>query len=151
MAALRRGINDKEDDQSVETISKDHVTNQSTWVRLLYLILFVVIFNVAELVILAVVIFQFLTKLFTGHVNAELRPLSESLAMYAREVIEYLTQYSDDKPYPFGAWPKASDDGKAPAAAKKPARKRKEATGGGSGPTPAAPGIEAKRAGDDAP
>ena len=88
-------------DQSI----KDNVTQQSTWMRLVYMVLFAVIFNIAEFVITVVVVVQFLFKLFVGRVNENLSALGHGLASYVYEVISYLTFHTDDMPYPFGPWP----------------------------------------------
>ena len=84
---------------------KENVTQQSTWMRLVYMVLFVVIFNIAEFVITVVVVVQFLFKLFTGRVNGNLSALGHNLASYFFEIIAYLTFHTDDMPYPFGPWP----------------------------------------------
>lgn len=84
---------------------KENVTQQSTWMRLVYMVLFAVIFNIAEFVITVVVLVQFLIKLFTGRVNDNLSALGHKLASYVYEIIAYLTFHTDDMPYPFGPWP----------------------------------------------
>ena len=84
---------------------KDDLSDRSTWTRLLYMILFAVIFNVTELVAALVVVFQFLSRLFTGRTNAELRGLGNTLGAYLHEIVAYLTYHSEDRPYPFGPWP----------------------------------------------
>jgi hypothetical protein len=99
----------------------DDLTNRGTWMRLLYMILFAVIFNIAEMVVAVIVVFQFLSSLFTGKPNQELRGLGNTLGAYAHEIIAYLTYHSDDRPYPFGPWP-APAGGATP---KPPKRARK--------------------------
>jgi hypothetical protein len=106
---------------------KKNLTNPKTWLRLVYIILFAIAFNVAEVVIVAVVVAQFLFELITGRSNEQLRSLGRSLGGYANEIIAYLTYHSDDKPFPFGSWPEgapAREPAKAKAAAK-PARARR--------------------------
>jgi hypothetical protein len=91
---------------------KTHLTAKSTWMRLLYMILFVVAFNVGELVAGVVVIVQFLFKLFTGQVNAQLLGFGHALAIYFRQTVAFLTYDSEDMPFPFAPWP---DGTSAPA------------------------------------
>jgi type IV secretory pathway VirB10-like protein len=91
---------------------KTHLTAKSTWMRLLYMILFVVAFNVGELVAGVVVIVQFLFKLFTGQVNAQLLGFGHALAIYFRQTVAFLTYDSEDMPFPFAPWP---DGAAAPA------------------------------------
>ena len=111
---------------------KANVKKQSTWIRLIYMILFVVFFNVAELVAGVVVVVQFLSKLVTGKANEHLSVFGQSLGIYLCEVMWFLTFHSDDMPYPCRPWPsKAGGKAKAPAArkkatARKPAKKKKK-------------------------
>ena len=104
---------------------KDHVSQRGTWVRLFYMAVFVVIFNIAELAIAVVVVVQFLLKLATGEVHERLRTLGGTLGAYVHQIIAFLTYHGEDMPYPFGDWPEAE----APAPAKKPARRKGAAKG----------------------
>lgn len=87
---------------------KSQLANKQTWLRGLYMLLFVVIYHVAEFVIGAVVILQFLFSLFTGQVNARLLQFGHSLSRYAYQILRYLTFNSEQMPFPFDDWP--SDD-----------------------------------------
>lgn len=84
---------------------KENLSQQSTWMRGLYMVLFALFYNIAELVLLAVVVFQFLLKLFTGNTNPRLLKLGQSIATYIYQIMQYLSYNSDYQPYPFGAWP----------------------------------------------
>lgn len=84
----------------------ENLKQQSTWMRGLYMLLFAVLYSLAEFVLIAVVVLQFLLKLFTGETNPRLLKLGQSLASYIYQIIEFLTFNSDYQPYPFGAWPK---------------------------------------------
>jgi hypothetical protein len=101
---------------------KEHVTARSTWMRLLYMILFIVAFNIAEFVIVFVVLIQFLFKLISGHPLKQLIVLGDSLSNYIGEVVRFLTFRSEDMPYPFGKWPKGTTGSKS--ATRKSPRKR---------------------------
>ncbi len=87
---------------------KTHLKERSTWLRGLYMLLFAIFYAVAEIVITAVVIFQFLLALFTGSSNERLLKLGQSLSTYVYQILQFLTFNSDYHPYPFGAWPKGS-------------------------------------------
>ncbi|MDP6121478.1 MAG: DUF4389 domain-containing protein [Rhodospirillales bacterium] len=98
---------------------KSNLTNGQTWMRLVSMILFIVVFNVAELVIAFVVVVQFVIKLFTGEVNAHLAEFGDGLATYFRQMIAFLTFRTEDRPFPFAPWPQAasgatSDSGAPP-------------------------------------
>ena len=85
---------------------KDNIKQQSTWLRGLYMIMFSLFYSVAEFILFAVVIFQFLLVLFTGKNNPRLQKLGQSIATYIYQIIQYLTFNSNYQAYPFGAWPK---------------------------------------------
>jgi hypothetical protein len=84
---------------------KQHVRDSNAWTRLLFMLLFTVLYGVAEMVLTAVVIFQFLVVLFTGGRNARVLSLGGSLSTYAYQVFRYLTYNSEERPFPFADWP----------------------------------------------
>ena len=81
---------------------KQHLLHGGTWLRGFYTLLFLVIYNVAVIVILAVVIFQFFIALFTGRNNERLRKLGQNLSTFMYQIMLFLTFNSDYHPYPFG-------------------------------------------------
>lgn len=85
---------------------KQNIKQSSTWMRGLYMLLFALFYAIAEVVLFAVVLFQFLLKLFTGDTNDRLRKLGQSLATYIYQIIQFLAFNSEYHPYPFGAWPR---------------------------------------------
>ena len=85
---------------------KQNLKSQSTWIRGLYMLLFIVFSRIAEIVLLAVIVFQFLLKLFTGETNDRLLKLGQGLSTYVYQVFVFLAFNSEYHPYPFGAWPK---------------------------------------------
>ena len=85
----------------MEQETKDNLSSRSTWMRVVYMILFAVIFNIVEFVIAVVAVVQFLSKLFTGKVNQQLQALGQGVGAYVNEIIQFLTYHTDDKPYPF--------------------------------------------------
>ena len=87
---------------------KEHLKERKTWLRGLYMLLFAIFYAVAEIVLTAVVIFQFLLALFTGKTNERLLKLGQSLSTYIYQILQFLTFNSDYHPYPFGAWPKGA-------------------------------------------
>jgi hypothetical protein len=84
---------------------KQHLTARATWMRGLYVLIFGVIFGVSEVVLWAVVIFQFLFTLFGGEPNARLLVFGRSLATFIYQIVSFLTFTSDERPFPFGPWP----------------------------------------------
>ena len=85
---------------------KDNIKQQSTWIRGLYMVLFSILYTIADFVLFAVVIFQFVLKLLTGDTNDRLRKLGLSISTYIYEILQFLSFNSEQHPYPFGTWPK---------------------------------------------
>ena len=85
---------------------KDNIKKSSTWVRGLYMLLFTVFSRIAEVVLFAVILFQFILKLLTGNTNERLRKLGQSMSTYIYQILQYLSFNTEVHPYPFGAWPK---------------------------------------------
>ena len=89
---------------------KDQLPRRDKWLRLLYIIAYVVMFQLAELVLAAVVAIQFLWHLFTGTPNPSLREFGHRLGAWLAETVRYATYASDARPWPFGRpWPAAAD------------------------------------------
>lgn len=92
---------------------KQHLTRGRTWWRLLFMILFGVLFNVAAWVMGIIALFQFLHTLFTGAPNRRVLGFSTSLGTYIGQLVDYLIYQTESKPFPFDDWP-------APAAPQPP-------------------------------
>lgn len=86
--------------------TKNNLKQKSTWIRGLYMLLFIFLAGFADIVISGVVIFQFVHKLITGETNNRLLKLGQSLASYVYQIVQFLTFNSEYHPYPLGAWPK---------------------------------------------
>jgi ubiquinone/menaquinone biosynthesis C-methylase UbiE len=84
---------------------KENVTRRGIWLRLGFMIIFGVAFSLAELVTLAVIVFQFFTSLITRETNDRLARLGRNLARYLQQITLYMTFASEDMPFPFAPWP----------------------------------------------
>jgi len=100
---------------------KENVTRRSIWLRLCFMIILSMAFAVAEIIISAVVAFQFLSSLFMGQTNDLLTGFGRNLARYLQQVAVYLTFASEEIPFPFMPWPDepheaapGEDDGNPP-------------------------------------
>ncbi len=87
---------------------KQRLSAGTTWVRALYILLFVALYGVAEVVVGAVVLFQFGSTLITGAPNHRLQGFSAALAAYIYQLLQYLCYNSDERPYPFAPWPQVA-------------------------------------------
>lgn len=107
---------------------KENVTSQGIWIRGIYMLLFALIYSIAEIVFTAVAVFQFLTALVTGRPNELLLNFGQSLSTYIYHVIQFFTFNRDEKPYPFAPWPEGLSAVKAEASAEKKATPVKRKT-----------------------
>ena len=92
---------------------KKYLTDRDTWIRgffmlLFSLLLFALAYSPIRIVISAIVLFQFGTMLLSGKPNQRLLDFGYSLAIYAFQIITYLTYNTDKKPFPFSDWPNRS-------------------------------------------
>lgn len=87
---------------------KENLKETSTWLRALYMFLFLIINWVAKVIIGAVIFFQFLSVLITRSKNEKLLSLGQSLSTYIYQIMTYLTFNSEVRPYPIGDWPTGS-------------------------------------------
>ena len=104
-----------EEDNNVDVTLGERLSDGSAWRRLLYMVLFVIIFNVAELVLYVLITVQFLFRLISGQTVERSRAFGGELAAYVREIIAFLTYHTETTPYPFGPWPAAGADEEQPA------------------------------------
>lgn len=73
--------------------------------RLVFMVLFALVFNVAEIVLTVVVVVQFVSMLVTGRPMSRLQPFGQSLMTYVYEIIGFLIYHHEEMPWPFSAWP----------------------------------------------
>jgi len=78
---------------------------QSIWVRGLFMLLFVLIYGVAEFVILAVALIQFGWVVVTEEHNERLEHFGASLSKFVFDLMRYWMFVSEEKPFPFSSWP----------------------------------------------
>ena len=94
----------------MNTNVKENVKNIDVWIRGLFIIIFGVILYFLFGIIWLLVIFQFLTKVFTGDLNEHLSNFSKSLTRYAFQILNYITFQSEQRPFPFSPWPEPAQD-----------------------------------------
>lgn len=86
---------------------KENVKQQDSWLRLIFILVYGIVLWATSIVLGLVVIFQFLTVLFTRQPQKNLLEFGGSLAEFVRQIVAYLTFNSEHKPFPFGDWPDA--------------------------------------------
>jgi hypothetical protein len=81
------------------------VSTPSRWIRLLYMILFAVLYKVAEFVMWVAVVFQVVVTVLTGTPNARVQRFGRQLSAYVYSLWLYLTWNTEQQPFPFSEWP----------------------------------------------
>lgn len=84
---------------------KANLTRGETWRRALLIVLFAIFYGIAEFVMIAVVVFQFLHLLVTGERNARVLRFGDELATWFYQVLRFATFNSDQAPWPLTDWP----------------------------------------------
>ena len=88
---------------------KTSLTAKESWIRGLYMLLFAVIYWVAETVLAAVAILQFIFLLVARSPNERLQEFGDDLSVYFYQIVQFLTFNTEEKPFPFKVWPYGAD------------------------------------------
>lgn len=86
--------------------SRADSNGRSIWKRALLMLLFAVIYSVAEIVVVVVVVFQFFCVLITGSRNTQVLDLGRDLSAYVYDILLFETFNSERLPFPFADWPR---------------------------------------------
>ena len=84
---------------------EQNLKRRSTWLRLLFMLLFLFLWGVSRVVTAAVVLIQFLWLLLTAETNEQLLKFGQGLATYSYQIVMYLTFNTEERPFPFTDWP----------------------------------------------
>lgn len=86
---------------------KSNLTSSKHWLRLIFMLIFAAVLQLASIVMWALVIAQFIFSLITGEDNINLRRFGHNLSIYIFDTLKFLTYASEEKPFPFADWPDA--------------------------------------------
>lgn len=84
---------------------KRDLERESILLRMLWMVIFVIVWQLAELVLGAVVLLQLGYRLFYGAPNSGLMGFGDSLSQYLAQIGRFGTFNTDEKPWPFADWP----------------------------------------------
>ena len=89
--------------------------HESILLRILWMLVFLVAWQVAELVLAVVVLVQLGYRLFYGAPSLSLMAFGDSLSQFLAQIGRFGTFHTDQKPWPFADWPAPrSPEGEAP-------------------------------------
>ncbi len=95
----------------MEPISNDNesVHRKSIWMRGLFMVIFMILLNVALTVLSVIAIVQFFWLLFKKEKNQRLTDFGKSLGRWFRDIVRFQTVETEIKPFPWAAWPSEDD------------------------------------------
>lgn len=85
--------------------AKTAITSADFWLRLLYVLLFALAWQVTELLLIVVTLLQIGSQLLNGAYESRLTGFGNSLSQYAWQIGRFATGVTDQKPWPFMEWP----------------------------------------------
>ncbi len=97
-------VEEKSSDQSVGV---EELSFQEVGIRLIYSLLFLIIFALVETIVQITVLFQFIHLFLVRRENDAVRDATNKLSTYAYKVLRYLTMNDHQCPFPFTDWPDA--------------------------------------------
>ncbi len=75
------------------------------WMRIVYMVLFTVLFNASAFILGLVAVIQAIFALITGRPNGNIRELAAGVSQYIHEIARFLSYSTEEKPFPFKSWP----------------------------------------------
>ncbi|SMF16565.1 protein of unknown function [Alteromonadaceae bacterium Bs31] len=87
----------------------DNMRNRGTWLRLLFMLLYVAVLHLAGVVMWVVCVMQFLIVVFHGEKNSNLLQLGATLSEYIAQILRFVSFNTEEKPFPFAPWPSAKE------------------------------------------
>ena len=78
---------------------------ESLILRAVWMLVFFFAWQLAELLLLAVVLLQLVLRLMKGQPDASLQAFGDSLSQYIAQIGRFGTFNTDEKPWPFADWP----------------------------------------------
>jgi hypothetical protein len=85
-----------------EDLQREHIL-----LRVLWMLVFVIVWQLAEIVLGAVVLLQLGYRAFYGAPNGGLLSFGDSLSQYLAQIGRFGTFNTEGKPWPFADWPEA--------------------------------------------
>ncbi|WP_374440239.1 DUF4389 domain-containing protein [Pseudomonas panipatensis] len=86
-------------------MSADRLEKESLILRVFWMLLFVLVWHVAELILGVVVVIQLIYRIIYGAPSGSLLAFGDSLSQFLAQIGRFGTFNTEEKPWPFAAWP----------------------------------------------
>jgi hypothetical protein len=86
---------------------KKSLLNLETWIRIGYIVFFLLLLSIASSVAFFLVLLQAASVLLTGRDNEKLREFGQSLGQWGFQSLLFATYNTEQRPFPFSDWPSA--------------------------------------------
>ena len=97
--------------------SPNQAQRESIILRVLWMLLFLLVWQVAQTLLGALVLLQLIYRLVYGAPNASMMNFGDSLSQLLAQIGRFGSFHSDQKPWPFADWPAPrTPEGEAPHA-----------------------------------
>lgn len=83
----------------------DHPRGEPIGLRIVWMLLFLFVWQLAELLLAGVVLLQLIHRLVNGAAHGGLLSFGDSLSQYLAEIGRFGTFNTEAKPWPFADWP----------------------------------------------
>jgi len=84
--------------------TSENLKKISTWKRIAFILIFVVIIGVVRTLLWVVVLLQIVSALLTGSPNQNVLGFGQKLSAYIYHILLFLTFNNDEVPFPFSDW-----------------------------------------------
>lgn len=96
--------------QERKEVEEKRPSKRPVWMRGLFMLLLMMAFWVAQWLLWVVAIIQFLWMFFADESNAFLKRFGHSLGTWLGETAQFVSCASEEKPFPWKAWPSAPSE-----------------------------------------
>jgi hypothetical protein len=87
--------------QSSQDQTLQNLTNQQTWIRLVYMLIYGVILHLCGILMWILCGVQFIFTLIFGQDNQNVRDMCTKVTQYIHEALAFVSYNSERKPFPF--------------------------------------------------
>lgn len=91
-------------------MSKPGYTQQSFWIRLIFMLLYWVVLNISLSVFGFLVLVMTIIRFGSQHKPDGIVAFQFNLTKFISQILSFLTFKTEEKPYPFTPWPKVKDN-----------------------------------------